>query len=139
MVAMILQALGAAFLLIAAIGVIRLPDPLQRMHSATKAGTLGTTLLSACGGGGSDSPVGSAGAQSFTSGPISGLGSIVVGGVRFEDNAARIADDMFHWLDAPVRRVAATDTFVAYAPELEDVILPQVSSLKAAMVEILGY
>jgi multicomponent Na+:H+ antiporter subunit G len=45
MVAMILQALGAAFLLIAAIGVIRLPDPLQRMHSATKAGTLGTTLL----------------------------------------------------------------------------------------------
>jgi len=45
MVAMALQALGAAFLLIAAIGVIRLPDPFQRMHSATKAGTLGTTLL----------------------------------------------------------------------------------------------
>jgi len=40
-----LQVLGVAFLLIAAIGVIRLPDPLQRMHSATKAGTLGTTLL----------------------------------------------------------------------------------------------
>ena len=34
----------------------------------------------------------------------------------------------FAWLDAPVRRVAATDTFVAYAPELEDVILPQVES-----------
>jgi len=45
MLAMALQAVGAAFLLIAAIGVIRLPDPLQRMHSATKAGTLGTTLL----------------------------------------------------------------------------------------------
>lgn len=45
MLAMILQALGAIFLLIAAIGIIRLPDPLQRMHSATKAGTLGTTLL----------------------------------------------------------------------------------------------
>jgi multicomponent Na+:H+ antiporter subunit G len=42
---MALQALGTAFLLVAAIGVIRLPDPLQRMHSATKAGTLGTTLL----------------------------------------------------------------------------------------------
>ncbi len=42
---MALQALGAAFLLIAAIGVIRLPDAFQRMHSATKAGTLGTTLL----------------------------------------------------------------------------------------------
>ncbi|MDZ4259149.1 MAG: dehydrogenase E1 component subunit alpha/beta [Gemmatimonadales bacterium] len=53
--------------------------------------------------------------------------------------AARIADDHFHWLDAPVKRVAATDTFVAYAPELEDVILPQVGSLKAAMVEVLGY
>ena len=43
--AMILMGLGAAFLLIAAIGVIRLPDPLQRMHSATKAGTLGTALM----------------------------------------------------------------------------------------------
>lgn len=45
MLSMIMQGLGAAFLLIAAVGVIRLPDPLQRMHSATKAGTLGTTLL----------------------------------------------------------------------------------------------
>lgn len=36
---------GTAFLLVAAIGVIRLPDPLQRMHSATKAGTLGCALL----------------------------------------------------------------------------------------------
>jgi len=40
-----LMASGTAFLLIAAVGLIRLPDPLQRMHSATKAGTLGTTLL----------------------------------------------------------------------------------------------
>src|SRR5881628_3760636 len=44
--------------------------------------------------------------------------------------AARIADEMFTWLDAPVRRVASTDTFVAYAPELEDVILPQVDDLQ---------
>jgi len=43
--AMILMTLGAVFLLVAAIGVIRLPDPLQRMHSATKAGTLGSALL----------------------------------------------------------------------------------------------
>jgi len=49
--------------------------------------------------------------------------------------AARIADEAFSWLDAPVRRVAATDTFVAYAPELEDVILPQVQTLRAAMEE----
>ena len=49
--------------------------------------------------------------------------------------SARIADEMFVWLDAPVRRVAATDTFVAYAPELEDVILPQVEDLRHAMEE----
>ena len=53
--------------------------------------------------------------------------------------AARIASDMFEWLDAPVKRVAAADTFVAYAPELEDVILPQVESLQRAMTEILSY
>ena len=53
--------------------------------------------------------------------------------------AARIASDMFEWLDAPVKRIAATDTFVAYAPELEDVILPQVESLQKAMAEILNY
>ena len=50
--------------------------------------------------------------------------------------SARIADEMFPWLDAPVRRVAATDTFVAYAPELEDVILPQVEDLRAAMEQV---
>jgi 2-oxoisovalerate dehydrogenase E1 component len=50
--------------------------------------------------------------------------------------AARIGDELFAWLDAPVRRVASTDTFVAYAPELEDVILPQASDLAAAMREL---
>jgi 2-oxoisovalerate dehydrogenase E1 component len=53
--------------------------------------------------------------------------------------AARIAGEAFEWLDAPVKRVASTDTFVAYAPDLEDVILPQVGTLKAAMQEILRY
>ena len=47
--------------------------------------------------------------------------------------AARIADDLFAWLDAPVRRVASLDTFVGYAPALEDVTLPQVSNLTDAM------
>jgi 2-oxoisovalerate dehydrogenase E1 component len=53
--------------------------------------------------------------------------------------AARIADEAFEWLDAPVRRLAATDTFVAYAPELEDVILPQVADLRRAMSELAGW
>jgi len=53
--------------------------------------------------------------------------------------AARIADETFAWLDAPVRRVASTDTFVAYAPELEDVILPQPADLRAAMEEVLRF
>ena len=50
--------------------------------------------------------------------------------------AARIADQAFSWLDAPVKRVAATDTFVAYAPDLEDFILPQVENLAQAMREL---
>ncbi len=50
--------------------------------------------------------------------------------------AARIADDCFPWLDAPVKRVASTDTFVGYAPQLEDAILPQVETFRAAYREI---
>jgi 2-oxoisovalerate dehydrogenase E1 component len=53
--------------------------------------------------------------------------------------AARIADVTFAYLDAPVRRVASTDTFVAYAPQLEDVILPQVEHLRKAMEEIAAF
>jgi 2-oxoisovalerate dehydrogenase E1 component len=47
--------------------------------------------------------------------------------------AARISDELFEDLDAPVKRVAATDTFVAYQPILEDVILPQSEDLFKAM------
>jgi 2-oxoisovalerate dehydrogenase E1 component len=50
--------------------------------------------------------------------------------------AARIGDELFHDLDAPVRRVGAMDTFVAYQPLLEDVILPQPEKLFAAMKEL---
>jgi 2-oxoisovalerate dehydrogenase E1 component len=46
--------------------------------------------------------------------------------------AAAIADECFAWLDAPVKRVASADTFVGYAPSLEDAILPQVHDFKAA-------
>jgi 2-oxoisovalerate dehydrogenase E1 component len=53
--------------------------------------------------------------------------------------AARIGDELFSWLDAPVRRLASTDTFVAYAPELEDVILPQVADVRAAVKELAAF
>jgi 2-oxoisovalerate dehydrogenase E1 component len=53
--------------------------------------------------------------------------------------AARIGEEWFAWLDAPVRRVASTDTFVAYAPELEDVILPQTGDLVRAMEELYAF
>jgi 2-oxoisovalerate dehydrogenase E1 component len=50
--------------------------------------------------------------------------------------AARIADDLFPWLDGPVRRVASKDVWVAYAPQLEEVILPQVKDVLEAIVEL---
>jgi 2-oxoisovalerate dehydrogenase E1 component len=53
--------------------------------------------------------------------------------------AARIADELFEDLDAPVRRVAATDTFVAYQPQLEDVILPQSEDLYKAMEKLASF
>jgi 2-oxoisovalerate dehydrogenase E1 component len=53
--------------------------------------------------------------------------------------AARIADDCFAWLDAPVKRVASADTFVGYAPQLEDAILPQVDTFRAAYTALAGY
>ncbi len=53
--------------------------------------------------------------------------------------AARIADECFAWLDAPVKRVASTDTFVGYAPQLEDAILPQVDDFVRAYDEITSW
>ena len=50
--------------------------------------------------------------------------------------ASRIADDCFAWLDAPVRRIGSTDTFVGYAPRLEDSILPQVDDFVTAYREM---
>ncbi|MDT7809107.1 MAG: 2-oxoisovalerate dehydrogenase component [Acidobacteriota bacterium] len=50
--------------------------------------------------------------------------------------AARVSEELFEYLDAPVRRVAALDTFVAYAPRLEDAILPQVEDVYRAITEL---
>jgi len=52
---------------------------------------------------------------------------------------SRIADDCFAWLDAPVRRIGSTDTFVGYAPRLEDAILPQIEDFKTAYEEIVRF
>jgi 2-oxoisovalerate dehydrogenase E1 component len=53
--------------------------------------------------------------------------------------AARIASECFTDLDAPVRRVAALDTPVAYSPRLEDIILPQKDTVLRAIREIAAY
>jgi 2-oxoisovalerate dehydrogenase E1 component len=53
--------------------------------------------------------------------------------------AARIADELFDELDAPVRRVAATDTFCAYHPKLEHAILPQTEDIVRAVRELAAY
>jgi 2-oxoisovalerate dehydrogenase E1 component len=53
--------------------------------------------------------------------------------------SARIADELFPWLDGPVRRVASLDTWVAYAPQLEEVILPQTKDVLDAILELADY
>ncbi|MEX2526654.1 MAG: dehydrogenase E1 component subunit alpha/beta [Gemmatimonadota bacterium] len=49
---------------------------------------------------------------------------------------ARIADDLFPWLDGPVRRIASADSWVAYAPDLEEVILPQTPDVLEGILEL---
>jgi len=53
--------------------------------------------------------------------------------------AARIGEELFEELDAPVKRVAAMDTFCGYHPNLEDAILPQTEHLTAAVRQLLEY
>jgi 2-oxoisovalerate dehydrogenase E1 component len=53
--------------------------------------------------------------------------------------AARIGSELFPYLDAPLERVAATDTFVAYQPRVEDFILPQASDIKKALEKISAF
>ncbi len=52
---------------------------------------------------------------------------------------ARIADELFEHLDAPVKRVAATDTFCAYQPKLEDEILPQTADIVKSLRELMEF
>jgi 2-oxoisovalerate dehydrogenase E1 component len=50
--------------------------------------------------------------------------------------AARIADEHFPWLDGPVRRVGSLDTWVAYAPKLEEAILPQTAGVLEEILKL---
>ncbi len=68
--------------------------------------------------------------------------------VAYEDNrsfgygaeiAARISEELFDELDAPVRRIAAKDTWIAYNPEMEHAILPQAEDLLEAIRDLAGY
>jgi len=53
--------------------------------------------------------------------------------------AARLADELFDELDAPVKRIGALDTFVGYNPVLEDAILPQVGDIVEAVRQLRRY
>jgi 2-oxoisovalerate dehydrogenase E1 component len=53
--------------------------------------------------------------------------------------AARIAGELFDFLDAPVKRVASLDCFVSYAPDVEDATLPQTEDILKAIREIVAY
>jgi 2-oxoisovalerate dehydrogenase E1 component len=53
--------------------------------------------------------------------------------------SARVASDLFEYLDAPVKRVGAMDTPVAYCPDLEEVILPGSADVLAAILETARY
>ena len=53
--------------------------------------------------------------------------------------ASRAADELFEWLDAPVKRVGAKDVFCGYAPRLEDATLPQAEDVEKALVQLLEY
>jgi 2-oxoisovalerate dehydrogenase E1 component len=53
--------------------------------------------------------------------------------------AARVSDELFEYLDAPVKRVAALDCPVAYAPVLEEVILPGSADVLKAIKTVAAY
>ena len=53
--------------------------------------------------------------------------------------AAKINEECFEALDAPILRVCAKDTHIPYCPALEDDVLPQVSDVKAKLIELLKY
>jgi 2-oxoisovalerate dehydrogenase E1 component len=53
--------------------------------------------------------------------------------------AARIADELFDYLDAPVRRLAGKDVFIPYHPVLEDAVLPQPADIVRVARELVAF
>ena len=53
--------------------------------------------------------------------------------------AAKIADELFSYLDAPVKRLGALDCFVGYHPTLENATLPQVANIKDAIRRLVEF
>ena len=53
--------------------------------------------------------------------------------------AARIADELFEFLDGPIKRVASLDTWVSYAPQVESATLPQTPDVVDALQELAAY
>ena len=53
--------------------------------------------------------------------------------------ATQVAEECFEWLDAPVRRVASKDCWIAYSPPLEEALLPQVKDIEKALEELARY
>lgn len=70
---------------------LRLPD--WRAALAASAAIGAAALLVACGGGGDTTDVTPAAATNYTQGAVSGFGSVIVGGVRFDDSAATVSDE----------------------------------------------
>ncbi len=53
--------------------------------------------------------------------------------------AARIAGELFEWLDAPVGRAGALDAWIGYSPNLESAVLPQVETIAREAAKLLAY
>jgi pyruvate/2-oxoglutarate/acetoin dehydrogenase E1 component len=53
--------------------------------------------------------------------------------------SAMIADDMFEYLRAPIKRVTSMDVPIAFAPVMEDYVLPSAEKIEAACRELAGY
>ena len=62
----------------------------------------------------------------------------LTGGIASEISA-RLAEDAFGWLDAPIARVASKDSQMPYNPAMESYVLPNAAKVVARAREVLAY